>query len=66
MKKTHATTLMCIGIIVLLLPAQAWSQTQYRSLQSQTSFGLFENAFDAAFNPTDAKPDPTFSSLDQN
>jgi len=66
MKKTWITTWIFMGMIILFLPALAWSQTQYQSLQSQTSFGLFENAFDAAFNPTDAKPVPTFSTLEQN
>ena len=33
------------------------------SLLSQTSFGLFTNAFDAAFNESDAGAQPTFSTL---
>jgi len=67
MKKKWIKTWIFIGTVILLfIPALAWSQTQYQSLQSQTSFGLFENAFDAAFNPTDAKPEPTFTTLEQN
>ncbi len=36
------------------------------SLLSQTSFGLFTNSFDAAFNESDAGTLPTFSTLTQS
>jgi hypothetical protein len=52
-----------IGVLLLLLlPTLAWSQ----SLLFQTSFGIFENPFDAAFNVSDSGLEPNFSTLDRN
>lgn len=55
---------LIVGMLLLLtLPAALWSQ---QSLESQTSFELFENVFDAAFDVSDAGPLPTFSTLEKN
>jgi hypothetical protein len=48
--------------LFLLIPTLALSQ----SLLNQTSFGLFENPFDAAFDVTDSGLEPNFSTLDKN
>jgi hypothetical protein len=52
-----------IGVLLLfLIPTLGLSQ----SLLYQTSFGLFENPFDAAFDVTDSGLEPNFSTLDRN
>jgi hypothetical protein len=54
---------MFIGVLLLfLIPTFAVSQ----SLLNETSFGLFENPFDAAFDVTDSGLEPNFSTLDRN
>jgi hypothetical protein len=49
-------------LLFLLIPTLALSQ----SLLNQTSFGIFENPFDAAFDVSDSGLEPNFSTLDRN
>jgi hypothetical protein len=63
--KTKLFMLMCL--VLLLLPAWIWSQgVAPFSLESFTSFGVFENPIDAAFNVTDVGVGPNFSTLEKS
>ena len=57
--------LSALIVALFLTGARAFSQNEFEfsSIEAFTSFGLFENALDAACRVTDAAPQPAFSKL---